>query len=105
MGYSNLESEASLETLPPNQKPCSEWPNKGCIEMDDVCFRYSEDLPLVLKSLSLYISSGEKVGQPLTELFLGLLSFIITYNFDIMFIVTNTAHSLCCIHNDIYPIV
>ena len=65
MGYSNLESEASLETLPPNQKPHTEWPDKGCIEMNDVCFRYSEDLPLVLKSLSLYISSGEKVGQPL----------------------------------------
>ena len=61
MDYSNLEPEASLETLPPNQKPHPEWPDKGRIELSDVCFRYSEDLPLVLKSLSFSIAPTEKV--------------------------------------------
>ena len=61
MGYSKLESEAALETLPPHEKPAPEWPDRGEIKMNDVCFRYSEDLPLVLKSLTFSIQSAEKV--------------------------------------------
>ena len=62
MGYSKLEPEAALETLPPHEKPAPEWPDKGEIRMDDVCLRYSEHLPLVLKSVSFSIQSAEKVG-------------------------------------------
>ena len=63
MGYSKLEHEAALETLPPHEKPAPEWPDKGGIEMDEVCLRYSEDFPLVLKSVSFSIQSAEKVWQ------------------------------------------
>ena len=61
MGYSNLESEAPLETLPPHEKPPPAWPERGEIVLDDVSFRYSVDLPLVLKSLSFHIKPSEKV--------------------------------------------
>ena len=61
MGYSNLDSEAPLETLPPHEKPSPAWPERGEIELDDVSFRYSVDLPLVLKSLSFHIKPSEKV--------------------------------------------
>ena len=62
MGYCRLQSEASLETLAPNISPPPGWPEKGEIVMEDVSFRYSSDLPLVLKDLSLTIDPGEKVG-------------------------------------------
>ena len=62
MQYSSLEPEASLETLPPNEKPSPDWPQKGEIILDDVSFRYSKDTPLVLKSLSLIINPAEKVS-------------------------------------------
>ena len=61
MGYSNLDSEAPLETLPPHEKPSPAWPERGEIVLDDVSFRYSVDLPLVLKSLSFHIKPSEKV--------------------------------------------
>ena len=61
MGYSNIDSEAPLETLPPHEKPSPAWPEKGEIVLDDVSFRYSVDLPLVLKSLSFHIKPSEKV--------------------------------------------
>ncbi len=61
MAYSKLEAEASLETLPPNPKPPPTWPSNGGLEMDEVSFRYSDDLPLVLKSLSFSVRPSEKV--------------------------------------------
>ena len=63
MAYSKLESEASLETRPPHKPPPSDWPNKGAMSLTDVAFRYSSDLPLVLKNLSLSIKSSEKVSE------------------------------------------
>ncbi len=63
LGYSRLESEASLETLLPNDKPSPEWPEEGGrIQMENVSFQYSPELPLVLKDLDLTIQPGEKVG-------------------------------------------
>ncbi len=62
LGYSRLESEASLETLLPNNKPSPEWPKEGRIRMENVSFQYSPELPLVLKDLDLTIQPGEKVG-------------------------------------------
>ena len=61
MAYSQLESEASLETTPPHQSPPPDWPHKGAISFSDVAFRYSPHLPLVLKNLSFSISPSEKV--------------------------------------------
>ena len=62
MGYGHLESEAPLETLPPHTRPPDRWPEKGQIQMDEVSFRYSDDLPLVLKSLFFSVRPSEKVG-------------------------------------------
>ncbi len=62
LGYSRLESEASLETLFPNDKPSPKWPKEGLIQMENVSFQYSPELPLVLKGLDLTIQPGEKVG-------------------------------------------
>ena len=61
MGYSNLDSEAPLETLPPHEKPSPAWPERGEIVLDNVSFCYAADLPLVLKSLSFHIKASEKV--------------------------------------------
>ena len=62
MAYSRLEPEASLETLPPDQKPPEDWPSRGELKFEDVAFRYSPELPLVLKNLSFSVRASEKVG-------------------------------------------
>ena len=62
MGYSQLEPEAKLETIPPSEKPCSTWPDKGKIVMEDVAFQYSSELPFVIKGLCFTIQPSEKVG-------------------------------------------
>ena len=64
MGYSKLESEASLETKPSHQSPPPhpDWPHEGAISLSDVSFRYSPDLPLVLKNLSFSVEPSEKVS-------------------------------------------
>ena len=61
MGYSQLESEAPLETLPAQEKPPPVWPQKGEVVLEDVSFQYSPELPLVLKSLNFHIKPSEKV--------------------------------------------
>ena len=63
MQYSALEPEAPLDTLPPTKKPPPDWPYRGEIVLDDVSFRYSEDTPTVLKSLSCTIKAAEKVSH------------------------------------------
>lgn len=60
--YGNLEPESSLETLPPNQKPPHNWPDNGELCLEDVAFRYSFDLPFVLRGLNFSIQPAEKVG-------------------------------------------
>ena len=62
MAYSKLDHEAPLETRPPHRPPPDDWPNKGGVTLTDVAFRYSSDLPLVLKNLSFSIKPSEKVG-------------------------------------------
>lgn len=42
--------------------PAPEWPQTGYINFQNVNLRYRENLPLVLKDLSLNIYPGEKVG-------------------------------------------
>ena len=62
MAYSKLDPEAPLETQPPHKPPPADWPDKGTVTLTDVAFRYSSDLPLVLKNLSFSIKPSEKVG-------------------------------------------
>ena len=38
------------------------WPSRGEIVLRDVCMRYRPELPVVLKSLSLRIGAGERIG-------------------------------------------
>ena len=59
--YSRLEPEASLESTPLS-KPPPDWPKSGHIEINDVCYRHSNDDQLVLKGISLNIQHGEKVS-------------------------------------------
>lgn len=56
--YAELASEAPEET---DRQPPRDWPNTGSIIFDRVNFSYSGSEPLVLKNLSVVITSGEKV--------------------------------------------
>ena len=62
MEYCKLESEPSLETLPHKHKPHHDWPNKGEIHLENVAFRYSPELPLVLEDVTFSVRPSEKVG-------------------------------------------
>ena len=61
MSYGRLPSEAPLDTIPATKKPSSSWPDKGCIHLECVQFRYAEHLPYVLKSITCDVQSCEKV--------------------------------------------
>ena len=63
LAYGRLESEASLDTLPPSSPPPSGWPDKGQMEVSDLCYRHSPDGPLVLKGLSCVVQPHEKVSS------------------------------------------
>ncbi|PWA01371.1 hypothetical protein BB558_002530 [Smittium angustum] len=58
--YSELPTEAP-EHIPDN-KPPSEWPDKGEISFKHYSTRYREGLDLVLKDIDLTIPPGSKVG-------------------------------------------
>ena len=61
MAYGKLQSEGELETSPPSNKPPPNWPLKGHIEINDLCYRHSPNGPLVLSDINCTIGSGEKV--------------------------------------------
>ncbi|KAI4855441.1 ABC multidrug transporter-like protein, partial [Aureobasidium sp. EXF-8846] len=54
----NLGQEAALYA--PGVRPT--WPEKGEIVFDDVHMKYREDLPMILRGLTVQIKSGERVG-------------------------------------------
>ena len=56
----DLETEAEL--IIPDNRPPSEWPDKGQIEIKDLVVQYGPDLPPVLKSISFDIKPAEKIG-------------------------------------------
>ena len=62
IAYSHLETEASLETLIPHNKPPESWPGEGQIFLDNIVFRYSPTLPIVLKGVTFSVRPSEKVG-------------------------------------------
>ncbi|KAI1199553.1 P-loop containing nucleoside triphosphate hydrolase protein [Nemania serpens] len=53
-----LEEEAPEHTI--DVRPS--WPEKGEIVFDNVEMRYRENLPLVLKGLSIHVKGGERIG-------------------------------------------
>jgi ABC-type multidrug transport system fused ATPase/permease subunit len=61
MHYANeLEQEAPHKIEATQPKP--EWPDQGRIEFKDVRMRYREELPEVLKGLTLSVGAAEKIG-------------------------------------------
>ena len=55
-----IEQEASHE---PTSYPLPKaWPTKGTLELNDVVMGYRNDLPPVLKGISMSIRDGEKIG-------------------------------------------
>ena len=56
----SIDQEASHEpTVYPLPKA---WPTKGTLELNDVVMSYRNDLPPVLKGISMSIRDGEKIG-------------------------------------------
>lgn len=62
LGYGKLESESSLETVPPQPKLSEEWPTHGCIQLQDLVYKYSTNSQEVLKGISCCIEPTEKVN-------------------------------------------
>ncbi|CAM9451621.1 unnamed protein product, partial [Hapterophycus canaliculatus] len=61
LDFCRVPQEAGLESEP-GCKPDDDWPAKGGIEIRDMSMRYREDLPPVLKGLTLSIEGGSRVG-------------------------------------------
>jgi ABC-type ATPase involved in cell division len=61
LSYSGLVAEKAVTASPP-QLVAPEWPSNGAIEFRDVCMRYRDHLPDVLKGCSVRIGGGEKMG-------------------------------------------
>lgn len=61
MEYRDLESEPEPE---PEQASNidNDWPTNGCIEFQNICYRYSGGAEPVLNDLSFVIKSREKIG-------------------------------------------
>jgi ABC-type multidrug transport system fused ATPase/permease subunit len=58
--YLDVEQEA--KTIVEDNRPPTNWPNKGSVEFIGYSTRYRTDFDLVLKKLSFKILPGEKVG-------------------------------------------
>lgn len=68
-----------------------EWPNKGVLQLVNLCARYRKGLPLVLRNITLNIRAGERVGlvgrtgSGKSSLGLALYRMIETWNGDCEF--------------------
>ncbi|ORX64471.1 P-loop containing nucleoside triphosphate hydrolase protein, partial [Linderina pennispora] len=58
--YLKLDQEASAQSTPEN-KPVSNWPRTGDLEIEDLVVEYVPNIP-VLHGLSMSIKHGEKIG-------------------------------------------
>ncbi|KAF1919049.1 hypothetical protein BDU57DRAFT_490977 [Ampelomyces quisqualis] len=56
--YTELETEPMARGIP----PAAIWPTSGTIEFEDLVVSYDSQLPPVLKSISLHIRHGERIG-------------------------------------------
>ena len=61
MAYGKLRSEEASDSLSTMISPPSSWPDKGRIEITDLCYRHSTNSPVVLNNINCTIESGEKV--------------------------------------------
>ncbi|KAH3676540.1 hypothetical protein WICPIJ_009041, partial [Wickerhamomyces pijperi] len=43
------------------QDPVNSWPSKGVIDVQDICIRYSPELPRVIDNVSFHVNAGEKI--------------------------------------------
>ena len=59
--YNRLPQEADLTTRP-EKRPKEDWPQKGRIEMKNMCVYYDNAIKPVLKNLCCHIKGGEKIG-------------------------------------------
>lgn len=57
----DLPAEKAYEMLE-TVKPNSDWPNKGMLSFQNVCFRYRKGLPLALNGLSFTAEPGQRIG-------------------------------------------
>ena len=80
LGYSKLESEASLETVPPQLKPSEEWPTHGCIQLQDLVYKYSTNSQEVLKGISCCIEPTEKVSKLIRRLTCTMIIYLDWYS-------------------------
>lgn len=86
--YSKLPSEAPLKSDKKHQPP-SDWPQNGQIKGENVCLKYSESGPMVLKHLKFSIESKEKVSMfwyEMNECLNNELTFIINGQISISFV-------------------
>jgi len=60
--YGKLKSERELETITKDKAPRLKWPEEGVIELNNINFKYADNYPYVLKSVSFKIESCEKVS-------------------------------------------
>ena len=56
----SLDYEAASHV--PERAPPADWPQRGGLELRQVCLRYRPDLPRVLHSVSLLVRPAEKLG-------------------------------------------
>lgn len=56
----SIEQEAPHEV--PENKPPTDWPQRGSVEFKDIKMSYRPGLPNVLHGVSLSINGGEKIG-------------------------------------------
>jgi ABC-type multidrug transport system fused ATPase/permease subunit len=59
--YSETVPEAEWDSRP-GSKPASNWPQQGCIKLEQYSTRYRPGLSLVLKNVTAEIQAHEKVG-------------------------------------------
>lgn len=60
--YSQLEPEATLESIDKQKSPDNQWPPNGSITFEKLSLRYSRNGANVLKNLNLQIKPSEKIG-------------------------------------------
>jgi hypothetical protein len=70
------QPNVSSDVFTPCMALSSDWPQGGAIRFQDVCMRYREGLPLVLKDITLDIKAGEKVGESVIMVFRVICKWI-----------------------------
>ena len=80
LGYGKLESEASLETVPPQLKPSEEWSTHGCIWLQVLVYKYSTNSQEVLERISCCIKQTEKISKLTRRLTYTMIIYLDWYS-------------------------